>query len=172
MEQFVYTKKHLDALKIYKAMKITFMLLTCLVLLLQSIAWIIVWVRDMAVSVSDMWFVGITLICSLYFLGSQIFFMIHNRKITKAVKFQGEFKTMRLKLRFSNKSSWAGGLVVFCRIIAIVFVVLLAALIGSFVQNYLNWGKVILKMPLMVLLAVGFLNISAELRYQTMIEKA
>ena len=172
MEQFVYTKKHLEALKTYKITKITIMFLTCLVVLLQSISWLVVWLRDMPVRTSDMWFVGITLVCALYFLFSQVYFIIHNRKITRAVKTQGQFKTMRVKLKFSNKASWAGGFVVLCRIIAIVFIVLLVALIVSFIQNYLNWGKIILKMPLMVLLAVACLNTSAELRYQTMIEKA
>ena len=107
----------------------------------------------------------------LNFIASQFFFAIRNRKIIKTIKQKGDFTTHRISFKFSDKSSWAGGMVVLARIVAILFVVLLAILTGSFLQNYINWGKVILKMPFMMFCAVGFLNLSAELRYQTMIEK-
>jgi len=125
----------------------------------------------MPVSTSSMLFVGITLVASLYFVASQCFFAIRNKKVIKTIKEKGQFVTKRVNLKFSDKSSWAGAFVVFFRIIAILFVFLLGALIVSFVQNYLNWGKIILKMPFMVFCAVGFLNLSAEIRYQTMLEK-
>jgi len=133
---------------------------------------LVVWVKDMHASVSDMWFVGITLVYSLYFVASQIFFILRGKYIVKKIKQDGQFTTMRVKMRFSDKSSFAGAVVVLCRIIAVLFVMLLAILTVSFIQNYLNWGKIILKMPIMVLIAVGFLSMSADLRYQAMIEKA
>ncbi|MBQ8522582.1 MAG: hypothetical protein IJ458_02820 [Clostridia bacterium] len=172
MERYIYTKDHLPALKKYGIMKIMFLLLGCLVLLLQSIAWLVVWFKDIEISVTNMVFVGITLVFTLFFVASQTFWAIRNRKIMDTIKRDGSFATMRLKMKFSNKASWGGGLVVLCRIIAILFVILLGILIVSFIQNYLNWGKIILKMPFMVYCAVGFLNASAELRYQTMVETA
>ena len=152
-------------------MKILFLLLGCLVLLLQSISWLVVWMKDIPVSLTSKIFVTITLFTSLSFVASQYIFLIRNKKIRKEVKEHGKFVGSRLKLKFSNKASWAGAFVVFFRILAIVFVILLGILIVSFIQNYLNWGKIILKMPLMVLLAIQFLHLSAEVRYQIMLEK-
>lgn len=172
MEQFVYSSIHLPALKKYGITKILFTLLGCLVLLLQSITWLIVWLKGVDVSTSDLVFVTITLVSALFFTGSQIFFAIRNKNIRETIKYQGSFQTFRPKLKFSNKASIGGGLVVFCRIIAVVFVILLGVLMANFILDYLNWGKVILKTPIMVLIAVWFLNTSAELRFQTMIEKA
>ena len=172
MEQFIYTSKHMGALKKYNFMKTLFVLLGCLVVLLQSIAWLVVWMRDMATSTSDMFFVGITLISALYFTMSQVFFLARNNKIIKIVSSGNQFITSRVKMKFSNKSSFAGALVVLCKILAVLFVILLGIVIVSFVQNYVNWGKVILKMPFMVFCAIGFLNLSAELSYQKMLEKA
>lgn len=172
MQDYVYTSEHLDELKKYRTTKILFLLLGCLVLLLQSISWLAVWVKDIPVSTSSMVFVTITLIATFLFVSSQSFFLVRNKQIINTIKEEGKFESKRLKVRFSNKASWSGAFVVFFRIIAVVFVILLVGLIISFVQNYLNWGKIILKMPLMVLLAVQFLSLSAELRYQTMIEKA
>lgn len=171
MEKYVYTDKHLPAFKKYGMMKILFLLLGCLVLLLQSIAWLVVWNKDIDVNVTNMVFVAITLIFSLYFVASQVFFAIRNRKIMCIIRNNGKFTTKRIKLKFSNKASLGGALIVFARIIALLFVILLGILIVSFIQNYLNWGKIILKMPLMVLCAVQFLNLSAELRFQTVIEE-
>ena len=172
MEKYVYTEVHLPALKKYSVIKILFLILGCLVLLLQSITWLVVWNKGIDISVTNMVFVGITLVSSLYFVASQVFFAIRNRKIMSTIRREGSFNTKRVKLKFSNKTSFGGALVVFCRIIAILFVILLGILIVSFIQNYLNWGKIILKMPFMVFCAVGFLNLSAELRYQTMVEEA
>lgn len=172
MEQFVYTSVHIPALKKYGFMKILFLLLGCLVLLLQSIAWLVVWNKDIDISTSNMVFVTITLVFTLFFVASQAFFAIRNKKIINTINENGFFKTFRIKLKFSNKASIGGGLVVFCRILAVLFVILLGILIVSFIQNYLNWGKVILKMPFMVFCAVGFLNLSAELRFQTLVEQA
>lgn len=172
MENFVYSRVHLDVLKKNGVRKVLFLLLGCLVLLLQSIAWLIVRDKDIDVKVSDMVFVGITLVATLFFVCSQLFFGIRNRKIINTIKSGQNFTTKRMKFRFSDKFSWGGGLVVLTRIIALLFVVLLGILIVSFIQNYLNWGKIILKMPLMVFCAVGFLNLSAELRFQGLVEKA
>ena len=171
MERFIYTPAHLPALKRYGTMKILFSFLGCLVLLLQSIAWLVVWTRDMEIDTTNMVFVTITLVCSLFFVMGQVFFSVRNRKIIAAIKRDGKFETIRSKLRFSNKGSFAGALVVFCRFLAVLFVILLGILVVSFIQQYLNWGKIILKMPFMVLCAVGFLNTSAELRFQSMVEK-
>ncbi len=172
MEKFVYTHIHLPALKKYGTMKILFALLGCLVLLLQSIAWLVVWSRDMEIDTTNMVFVTITLVFSLFFVMGQVFFSVRNRKIMQTIQKDGACATFRTKLRFSNKASWAGGLVLFCRILAVLFVILLGILIVSFIQQYLNWGKIILKMPFMVLIAVGFLNTSAEFRFHSMVEKA
>ena len=125
----------------------------------------------MEIDTTNMVFVTITLIFSLFFIAGQVFFSVRNRKIINAVKRDGKFETVRSKLRFSDKASFAGGLVLFCRILAVLFVILLGILVVSFIQQYLNWGKIILKMPFMVLCAVGFLNTSAELRFQTMVDK-
>ena len=171
IENYEYTSDQIGELKKYRVMKVLFLLLGCLVLLLQSISWLVVWMKDIPVSTTSMVFVTITLVATFFFITSQWFFLIRNKKIRKTVKEEGRYVGQRLKLRFSNKSSWAGAFVVFFRIIAVVFVLLLGILIVSFIQNYLNWGKVILKMPLMVLLAVQFLSLSAEIRYQTMLEK-
>lgn len=172
MEQYVYNSNHLPALKKYGFMKMLFLLLGSLTLLLQSFAWLIVWMRDMPISKSDMWFVAITLISAFYFIAAQCFFLARNRKIINMVNAGGTFVGRRTKIRFSNKASLGGAIALFCRILAILFVVLLGVLIVSFVQNYLNWGKVILKMPLMVFLAVSFLHTSAEVRFQALVEKS
>lgn len=170
MESFVYTSAHNEVLKKYSVMKFLFLLLGCLVLLLQSIAWLIVWVKGMEVTASDMIFVGITLVVSFLFIGSQLFFIVRNNKIIKTVKRDGQFVTRRTKIKFSNKSSLGGAIAVFYRIISLLFVIFLGILIVSFIQNYLNWGKIILKMPIMVFLAISFLHTSADLKYQAMIE--
>ena len=172
MERFVFSSVHLPALKKYGFMKLLFTLLGCLVLLLQSIAWLVVWLKDVDVSTSDLVFVTVTLVCALLFTISQLFFAIRSKKIRDTINSQGSFETFRPKLKFSEKSSVGGGLVVLCRIIAIVFVILLGVLMVNFILDYLNWGKVILKTPIMVLLAVWFLNTSAELKFQAIIEKA
>ena len=171
MEQFVYTKKHLDAVKKYKIMKIMFLALGCFVLALQSITWLVVWLKDVPVKISDMWFVGITLVYSLYFVASQIFFIIHSRRITAIIKKQGSFTTKRVKLRFSDKSTLAGAFSVFCKILAVIFVAVLGVMIFNFVTDFVAWGKVILKTPLVVLCAIEFLNLAAEISYQAMLEK-
>jgi hypothetical protein len=172
MERFIYTPAHLPALKKYGTMKILFALLGSLVLLLQSIAWLVVWTKDIKVDTISLAFVTITLIGSLFFVMGQVFFAIRNRKIISSVKTNGTFEITKIKFRYSNKSSFSGALVLFCRFLAILFVILLGILIVNFIQQYLNWGKIILKMPFMVLCAVGFLNTSAELKFQTMVEKA
>lgn len=172
MEDYVYTSSELDELKKYRTMKILFLLLGCLVLLLQSITWLIVWLRDIPVSTSSKVFVTITLVATFLFIASQSVFLIRNKNIVKIVKEQGRFHSKRIKLKFSDKTTWAGAFVILFRIIAIIIVVLLGVLIVTFIRNYLNWGKIVLKMPLMVLVAVQALNLSAELRYQTMLEKS
>ena len=126
----------------------------------------------MPVDTMNMVFVTITLIFSLFFVMGQIFFAIRNHKMIATINKEGSVTTIRSKLRFSNKASFAGGLVLFCKFLAVLFVILLGILIVSFIQQYLNWGKIILKMPFMVLCAVGFLNTSAELRFHAMVEKA
>lgn len=171
MEQFIYTKNHFEALKKYKTMKVLFLALGCFVLALQSITWLVVWLRDMPVKVSDMWFVGITLIYSLYFVISQIFMIIYTNRIISTVNREGSYTTKRLRVRLSDKSTFAGAYTIFCKIMAIVFVVVLAIMLVNFVMDFVNWGKVILKTPLVVLCAIQFLNTSAELSYQTLLEK-
>ena len=171
MEDFEYRPAHIKALKKYETTKLVFMLLGCLTLLLQSIAWLVVWFKDKPITTSDMVFVAITLAGTLMFIGSQFFYYKRNRQMIKIIKQYGSLTMKRSKMRFSNKNSVAGGLVVFYRIVAVLFVILLGILIVSFIQNYLNWGKIILKMPFMVYCAVGFLNRSADFRFNIMIEK-
>ena len=171
MINFVYTSAHMNVLKKYGTMKLLFLLLGCLIILFQSIAWLIVWARDMAVSNSDMIFVGITLLMSFGFMTSQLYFAVRNKKIINIIKNQGKFETKRLKVKFSDRATWAGAFVILVRVLLVLFVILLGVLLVVFIQNYLNWGKILLKMPLMVYFAIAFLDISAELRYQEMIEK-
>lgn len=171
MEQFVYTKNHIDAIKKYKTMRVLFLALGCFVLALQSITWLVVWLRDVPVKISDMWFVGITLVYSLYFVASQIFFIVHSRRIMAIVAKDGSYTTRRVKLRFSDKSTIGGAIAVFCKILAVIFVFVLGVMIFNFITDFVNWGKVILKTPLVVLCAIEFLNLSAEISYQAMLEK-
>ena len=171
IENYEYTSEQMDELKKYRVMKVLFLLLGCLVLLLQSISWLVVWIRDMPVDFTNKVFVTITLIGTFSFVISQSFLLVRNKNIRNIIEREGKYDGTRLKLRFSNKSSWGGAFAIFFRIIAIVFLILLGILIVSFIQNYLNWGKIILKTPLMVLMAVQFLNLSAEIRYQIMLEK-
>lgn len=171
MEQFVYTKKHLDALKKYKTTKVLFLALGCFILALQSIIWLVVWVRDMPVKVSDMWFVGITLVYSLQFVSTQIFYIIHTRRIMSTVKKQESFTTRRLKLRFSDKSTFAGAIIVFSKVLVVVFTFILGVMIFNFITDFVTWGKVILKTPIVILCAIEFLDLSAEVNYQAMLEK-
>ena len=83
----------------------------------------------------------------------------------------GSYTTRRVKLRFSDKSTIGGAIAVFCKILAVIFVFVLGAMIFNFITDFVNWGKVILKTPLVVLCAIEFLNLSAEISYQAMLEK-
>lgn len=172
MQDFVYTSAHLDALKKYKFSKMLFLLLGCLVLLLQSMAWIIVWYKDIAVNTTNKVFVTITLVVSFLFIFSQCFFVVHTKKIIKNIKLNGTFVTKRPRLIPASKPNLINAMAVFARILAIVLVILLGVFIVSFIENYLNWGKVILKMPIIVLIAIAFLNYSLELRYDRILDKA
>lgn len=171
MEEVVYDKKHLLTLKRYGYAKIMFLLMGCLTLLLQSLAWVVVLFKEVPVSTSSKVFVTITQIGSLLFIISQFALAIRNKHIIKTIITSGKCTTRRLKVKVSNKASFAGGLLVLCRIIAVIFVILLGILVVNFLQNYLNWGKVILKMPIMILLAVEFLNSSAELKFKALLER-
>lgn len=171
MKQYVYTSAHSTTLNKYRTIKILFLVLGCLVLLLQSICWLIVWGKNMPVSTSDMVFVTITLVASFLFILAQLFFAVRNNQIIRAVRENGECQNVRLGAKFFRQRTFAHGLVILSRIISIVFVLLLGILIVNFIQDYLNWGKVILKLPLMVLLVVEVLNMTAEIRYQTMLEE-
>ena len=171
MEEFVYTKNHLDAVKKYRTTRMLFLLLGCFVLALQSIAWLVVWLKDIPVKISDMWFVGITLVYSLYFVASQAFLMSYTKKIMKTINNEGSFTTRRVKLRFSDKSTLAGAFVVFCKVLAVIFVVILGVMLYNFISNFVAWGKVVLKTPMVVLCSIEFLNMSSETSYQKMLEK-
>ena len=171
MRQYVYTRAHAKTLDKYRTIKVLFLVLGCMVLLLQSICWLIVWSKDMSVSTSDMVFVTITLVASFLFVLSQLFFAMRNNKIIKAINQFGECMTPRYGESFFRKRTIAKGLALFMRIISVVFVLLLGILMVNFVMDYLNWGKVILKLPLMVLIVVEVLNVSAEIKYQTMLTK-
>lgn len=171
MEQFVYTKNHINAVKKYKTMRVLFLALGCFVLALQSIAWLVVWLKNMPIKISDMWFVGITLIYSLYFVISQIFLIIHSRRILERIKKEGSYTTLRIKIRLSDKTTFGGTLTIFAKVLFVIFIILLAIVVTNFISDIVNWGKIILKMPLLVLCAVEFLNLSAELNYQAMLEK-
>ena len=172
MEKCIYTAEHIPVLKKYNFMNMLFLLLGCLVMLLQSIAWLVVWYKDMEINTLNMVFVTITLVFSLFFVMSQVFMYIRNKKIIKTINLYGSFETRRLKIKLSNKHSWGGALRVLCHIFAIIFVVILAAMMFSFVKNYVNWGKVILKVPFMIFCAVSMLNLSAELKIQSLLENS
>ena len=171
MTKFEYKSAHLKILNKYSTAKLLSLLLGCLTLLLQSIAWLLVWFNDKPVTTSDMVFVTITIVGALSFICAQFFYYMRNKRIIKAVKQHGSAQAIRSKLRYSDKGSWAGGLVVFYRVLGILFVILLGILVVSFIQNYLNWGKIILKMPFMVYCTVGFLNSSVDFRFNIEAEK-
>lgn len=171
MKDFCYNAKHLSLLKKYSKIKLLFIFMFCLVLLLQSITWLIVWNKDISISTTDMVFVVITLAGAFSLILSQMIMYKTNSTIIKNVQDNGEYKTKVFSTKFSNKSSWAWGYVVLTRILCIVFIILLGIMVVNFIQNYVNWGKIILKMPLMLFLAVAFLNLSAILRFQINMEK-
>lgn len=171
MREYCYNSKHLNLLNKYSRVKLLFIFMFCLVILLQAITWLLVWGKDIAISTSDMIFVGVTLVGALSLVFSQMVMYRMNANIIKNVKSNGEFKASVSKVRFSNKSSWAWGYVVLTRILCLVFIILLGITVFNFIQNYVNWGKIILKMPLTLFLAVGFLNLSAILRFQINLEK-
>ncbi len=171
MTKFEYKSAHLKILKKFGVAKLLFLMLGCLTLLLQSIAWLVVWYNDKPTTTSDMVFVAITIIASLLFIAAQFFYYKRNSKIMAAVKQYGSIDVARPRARYSDKTSWTAGLAVFYRVIAVLFVILLGILTVSFIQNYVNWGKVILKMPFMVYCAVAFLSTSAEFRFNIESEK-
>ena len=133
---------------------------------------LIVWYKDIDVNTTNKVFVTVTLICSFMFVISQCFFIVHTKKIVKNIKLNGHFAAKRPRIISASKPTLASAMVVFARIISIVIIILLGVLIASFIENYLNWGKIILKMPIMVFIAIGFLNFSAELRYDKVLDKA
>jgi len=172
MEDFVYTSVHIKTLKKYGSSKLLFLLLGCLVLLLQSLAWILVWVRDMPSTTTDKVFVAVTILGSFMFISTQMFFFNRNRNMINIIKQQGSLIMKRTRIRFSNKNSLGGGIVVFYKVLAVIITVLLGISIVAFIQNYVNWGKIILKMPFIVYCAVGALNRTADIRFQIAIEKS
>lgn len=167
MEDFVYTTKHLPVLKKYGTMRILFLLLGCLVILLQSITWLIVWYKDMTITAMDMAFVGVTLTLCLFFIASQVFLAGINARTISGIKINGLCAGKKPKA--PKNVSVAGGFRILIHFITILFVVLLGVLIVSFVQNYLNWGEVILKMPFMVYCSVSLLNVSANTKYKSLL---
>lgn len=171
MKLYTYTRAHVKALDRYRTIKLLFLLLGCLTLLLQSICWLIVWNKGISVSTTDMVFVTITLIAAFLFVLSQLFFAVRNNKIIKEIDQTGECRYPRYGESFFRKRTIASGLALFMRIISVVFLILLGILIINFIRDYLNWGKVILKLPLMMLIVVEVVNISAEIRHQTMLTK-
>ena len=66
----------------------------------------------------------------------------------------------------------AGAFAVFCKVLAVIFIFVLGVMIYNFVTDFVTWGKIVLKTPLIVLCAVEFLSLSAEISYQSMLEKA
>ena len=160
MKDYTYNSNHLNLLKKYGTIKLMFILMFCLVLLLQSMTWLIVWSKDVDIIKSDMVFVVITLIGSLAMMATQMIQYRINFNIIKNVQSEGSFTTRAFKTNFSNKSSWAWGYVLLTRILCVLFIILLGIVVYNFVQNYVNWGEIILKAPMMLFIAIGFLNLS------------
>ena len=171
MEDYIYKASHFKILRKYGLMKLLFLLLGCLVLLFQSMSWLIVWYRDMSSSLSDKIFVAITLGATFTFMVSQMYFYTRTNKIMRAIREEGSYTLKRFKLKFSKKTSFAGALAVLCRIITVVFIVLLGIMVVNFIKDYVNWGKVILKMPFMFYCAISMLSVSSEFRYQALLDK-
>lgn len=172
VEEYTYNAGHLNLLKKSGVLKLIFSFIFCLIIILQALAWLIVWSKDMSFTTTDTVFVAITILGCLAMLVSQIYFYRHNQTITEHVKIEGSYTTKRLKFKFSQKSSWSWGYLVLTNIITIVFVILLGIMVVNFIQNYVNWGRIILKMPLMLFLAVASLQVSANLRYESLLEKS
>ena len=78
----------------------------------------------------------------------------------------GSFTVKKYTVPYANKNSWAWGYVLLSRIIAVVCVILLGIMLVTFFQNYLNCGRIILKMPLMLYISMAFINLSGVLRFE------
>ena len=172
MKIITYDKKHMSTLKEYCVIKLMFVFLISLVLLLQSAIWLIVWHRNKSFSISDMVVVGITICSCITMLISQMVYYRYNKQIVNQIDEEGKFEVRRdLNYRFNAKSSWSWGVLLLFRIFTIVIAILTGILVVEFVQDYLNWGKVILKMPILILLLIAFMNTSASLRLRSSIDK-
>ncbi len=172
MKSVTYDKKHLSTLKEYCVIKLMFTFLISLVLLLQSAIWLIVWHRNKSFSISDMVVVAITLGCCISMIISQMTYYRYNRNIVKQINEEGKFEIRRdINFRFNAKSGLSWGILLLFRIFTITIAILTGILVVEFVQDYLNWGEVILKMPILLLLLIAFMNTSASLRLRCAIDK-
>lgn len=169
MKSFCYNTSHLTLLHKYKTTRILFMTLFCFVILLQSISWLIVWMDGAVASTMDMVFVGVTLIISFIQFIVHAWLYAYNNRIIKEVKTNGSAVGLMSAIKFNDKTSFGNGLIVFCRILTVVFTVFVGIAMFNFVENFLNWGKVLLKIPALVMLVVMSLNLSGMLRFNKLV---
>lgn len=169
MKSFCYNTSHLTLLYKYRTTRILFMTLFCFVILLQSVSWLIVWMNGTVASVMDMVFVGVTLIVSLIQFISHSWLYAYNNRIIREVETNGSAVGLMSAINFNDKTSFGNGLIVFCRILTVVFAIFVGIAMFNFVQDFLNWGKVMLKIPALVMLVVISLNLSGMLRFNKLV---
>lgn len=169
MKEFQYNRSHLDLLHKYRITRLLFMTLFCFVIIFQSVSWLVVWMGDIEVSVTDMVFVGVTLGLSLVEFICHAWLYAYNNRVIAEVEQNGSATGYVSRLAVNESSTLANALLVFCRVITVLFTIFVGICIFNFVDNVLNWGRILLKIPALVLVVVGFLNLSGTLRYNKLL---
>lgn len=171
MRNVTYDERHLSILKEYCVIKLMFTFLISLVMMLQSAIWLIVWYKEKTILTSDVIAVTITLIGCLAMIISQMIYYRHNTNIVNEIEQKGSSEVRDLNFRFNSKSGLAWGLLALFRILAFLLSILTGILIVQFIRDYVNWGEAILKMPIVILMLIAFMNTSASLRLRSAIDK-
>lgn len=169
MKEFQYNRSHLNLLYKYRTTRLLFMTLFCFVILFQSVAWLIVWMNEIEASVMDMTFVGVTLGLSLFEFISHAWLYTYNNRVIAEIEQNGTATGYVSRLTVNEKSTFANILLVLCRIITVVFTIFVGICIFNFVENFVNWGKILLKIPALVMVVVAFLNLSGILRFNQLL---
>lgn len=169
MKEFHYDARHLKLLYKYRTTRTLFMTLFCFVILFQSVSWLVVWMSDGEVSTMDMWFVGVTLAFSLIQFICHTWLYSYNNRIISQIEQVGSAEGFVSKLSVNEKSTFSNMLMILCRIICVLFAVFVGICIFSFIDNFMNWGKILLKIPALVMLLVAFLNLSGVLRFNQLL---
>lgn len=168
MKSFKYDSRHLKLMYKYRTMRILFMTLFCFVILFQSVAWLMVWMGDEPISTMDMIFVGATLLLSLTEFICHAWLYYYNNRLIASVEQTGLAEGF-VSVISANESALSRILLGFCRLLVIVFAVFVGICVFSFVDNIINWGEILLKIPALVMLLVAFLNLSGIIRYNQLL---